>query len=169
MPQGVRWALRHIPFYAEWFRFRTYWFTSDGLYADSKIDPAWPQHVSVSARNEAVRQYCVANLHEKLKGRPDLIDKLTPDYPVFGKRIVMDVDWLSTLRRDNVSLENTPIDHVEKDAIILKDGQRIAVDVIVCATGFKIAKMTGRMTIRASAMRQGSARAWTAMPAAICR
>jgi len=36
----VRWALRHIPFYAEWFRFRTYWFTSDGLYADSKIDPA---------------------------------------------------------------------------------------------------------------------------------
>lgn len=147
VPDGVRWALRHIPHYAEWFRFRTYWFTSDGLYADSQIDPNWPQDVSVSARNEAVRQYCLGNLQAKLADRPDLIEKLTPDYPIFGKRIVMDVEWLNTLRRDNVTLENSPIERVTADSILMKDGGTVPVDVIICATGFEIAKMIGKMTI----------------------
>lgn len=148
VPEGVRWALRHIPHYAEWFRFRTYWFTADGLYPDSQVDPEWPhQDVSVSERNERVRQYCLWNLTTKLGDRPDLIEKLKPDYPVFGKRIVMDVDWFTTLKRDNVSLEDTPIDHISADAIVMKDGREIPVDVIICATGFEIARMVGKMNI----------------------
>jgi 4-hydroxyacetophenone monooxygenase len=147
VPEGVRWALRRIPYYSEWFRFRTYWFTSDGLYADSQVDPEWPQDVSVSARNEAVRGYCLWNLHTKLEDRPDLIEKLTPDYPVFGKRIVMDVDWLNCLKRENVTLEDGGIDHVAADAIVMKDGRAIPLDAIVCATGFEIARMVGKMKI----------------------
>ena len=53
------------------------------------------------------------NYRAKLADRPDLLEKLLPDYPVFGKRIVMDIDWLQTLCRDNVSLETTGVERVE--------------------------------------------------------
>lgn len=147
VPDGVKWALRNIPHYPEWFRFRTYWFTSDGLYADSQVDPSWPQDVSVSARNEAVRQYCIDNMQRKFKDRPDLVDKMLPDYPVFGKRIVMDVEWLNMMTRDNVTLETAAIERLTDNAIVLRDGRSVPVDVIICATGFEIAKMTADMTI----------------------
>jgi 4-hydroxyacetophenone monooxygenase len=70
-----------------------------------------------------------------------------PDYPVFGKRICMDIHWLDTLCRDNVRLEDNTLDHIEENAVVLKDGSRIDVDVILCATGFDIADMTGGLRI----------------------
>ncbi len=146
--ESVRWAQQNIPHYAEWFRFRSYWFAADGLYQNIQVDWDWPhQDRSVSAANDMVREYCLGNYREKLADRPDLLDKLIPDYPVFGKRIVMDINWLNTLKRDDVSLETSAIDHVTEDAIVLKDGTRIEVDVIVCATGFDTANMVGIMDI----------------------
>tara|TARA_R110002124_G_scaffold68091_9_gene184666 strand:- start:8878 stop:10848 length:1971 start_codon:yes stop_codon:yes gene_type:complete len=148
VPEPVRWAQRHIPHYAQWLRFRAYWFAADGLFENIRIDPDWPHpERSISALNDAVRDYCMQNYQTKLASRPDLLAKLVPDYPVFGKRIVMDINWLENLCRDNVSLEDTAIDHVEKDAIVLVDGRRIEVDVIVCATGFDTANMVGTMEV----------------------
>lgn len=148
VPESARWAQRHIPHYAQWFRFRSYWFAADGLFENIKVDWDWPhQDRSVSAANDMVREYCLQNYREKLSDRPDLMEKLIPDYPVFGKRIVMDINWLNTLKRDNVSLETAGIDHVTEDAIVLKDGQRIEVDVIICATGFDTANMVGLMDV----------------------
>ncbi|GAB5453360.1 MAG: NAD(P)/FAD-dependent oxidoreductase [Halioglobus sp.] len=148
VPEPVRWAQRHIPHYAQWLRFRAYWFAADGLFENIRIDPDWPHpERSISALNDAVRDYCMQNYETKLANRPDLLAKLVPDYPVFGKRIVMDINWLENLCRDNVSLEDTAIDHVEKDAIVLVDGRRIEVDVIVCATGFDTANMVGTMEV----------------------
>lgn len=148
IPQGARWALRHVPHYAEWFRFRSYWFAADGLFENIKIDPEWPhQDRSISARNDAIRDYCLYNYQMKLADRPDLMEKLVPDYPVFGKRIVMDINWLNVLKRDNVRIENTGIDHVTDDAIVLKDGTRVEADIIICATGFDTANMVGTLEV----------------------
>jgi len=147
---NVRFALRAIPHYKEWFRFRVYWFTGDGLYGNVKIEPDWPkQDVSISPQNDAVRNYALHYIHTKLADRPDLIEKLVPDYPIFGKRIVLDADggWLDTLRRPNVTLETRPIDHIERDAVVLRDGTRIEVDVLALATGFDIAKVVGDLDI----------------------
>lgn len=148
VPEAVRWAQRNIPHYAQWLRFRAYWFAADGLFENIRIDPDWAQpERSISALNDGVREYCLQNYQAKLANRPDLLEKLVPDYPVFGKRIVMDINWLENLCRDNVSLEDTGIDHVEKDAIVLVDGRRIEVDIIVCATGFDTANMVGTMEV----------------------
>lgn len=148
VPESVRWAQRNIPHYAEWFRFRAYWFAADGLFQNIQVDWNWEhQDRSVSAANDMVREYCLGNYREKLADRPDLMEKLIPDYPVFGKRIVMDINWLNTLKRDDVSVETSGIDHVTQDAIVLKDGTRIEVDVIICATGFDTANMVGIMDI----------------------
>jgi len=146
--EETKWALRHIPFFAEWFRFRAYWFGSDGLYPNVQIDPEWPhQDRSISARNDLIRNYCLSHMNTVLEGRPDLIEKLTPDFPVFSKRIVLDGGWLAMMRRDNVSLESEGIECITEDAIVLRDGRKIPTDIIVCATGFDIAKMIGSMTI----------------------
>lgn len=148
VPEIVRWAQRNIPHYAQWFRFRAYWFAADGLFENIKVDWDWPyQDRSVSAANDMVREYCLGNYREKLADRPDLMEKLIPDYPVFGKRIVMDINWLNTLKRDNVSLETSGVDHVTQDAIIMKDGTRVEVDMIICATGFDTANMVGNFEV----------------------
>ena len=148
MPDGVRWAQRNIPHYAQWLRFRSFWFAADGLFENLRIDPQWPhQDRSISARNDSVREVWLKNYQSKLADRPDLLDKLVPEYPVFGKRIVMDIDWLKTLCRDNVSVETAGIERVEGSSVLLADGQRIDVDVIIRATGFETRDMVGDMAI----------------------
>jgi 4-hydroxyacetophenone monooxygenase len=147
---NVRFALRNIPHYKEWFRFRVYWFTGDGLYGNVRMEADWPnKDVSISAQNDAVRNYALHYIKTKLADRPDLIEKIVPDYPIFGKRIVLDADggWLDTLVKPNVTLETRGIDHIESDAVVLKDGTRVEVDVLALATGFDIAKVAGNLDI----------------------
>ena len=68
---------------------------------------------------------------------PELIEKVVPSYPPFGKRMLQDNgSWLATLKQNNVSLVTEGIDHVEKRAIVTQDGTRHPVDAIVLATGF---------------------------------
>nr|WP_301287339.1 NAD(P)/FAD-dependent oxidoreductase [Sphingobium sp. OAS761] len=148
VPEMVKWAMRHIPNYLEWFRFSVYWTGSDGLYPNLLKDPEWNGgDLSISAANAALRDYCLHNLHTKLAGRPDLIEKLTPDAPVFSKRIVMDTNWLPMFMRDNVSLETAGIEHITPSGIRTTDGTDHAFDVIIFATGYNLARMTGSLDI----------------------
>jgi 4-hydroxyacetophenone monooxygenase len=89
---GIKFALRHIPNYREWFRFRVYWFAADGLFPNVLKDPEWHDEtgMSVSALNEGMRQFALAHMQAKFADRPDLLSKLTPDFPIFSKRIRSD-------------------------------------------------------------------------------
>ncbi len=148
--ENIHFALRNIPHYKEWFRFRVYWFTGDGLYGNVKMDPEWPnKDVSISAQNDGARTYALQYINRKLASRPDLIEKIVPDYPIFGKRIVLDADggWLDTLLRPNVTLETDGIDHIEENAIVTKSGKRYEVDVIALATGFDLSPAIGPLNV----------------------
>ncbi|MBY6262040.1 NAD(P)/FAD-dependent oxidoreductase [Azospirillum sp. 412522] len=146
--EGKRWALRHIPHYREWFRFRVYWAAADGLFVNVLKDPEWPaDSPSVSAHNEAMRQYCLGHLHATFADRPDLIEKLTPDFPVFSKRIVLDAGWFDALKRDNVQLETGAIDRILPDGVRMADGTVHKLDVLIMATGFDVANMVGSLEI----------------------
>ncbi|MFC4593118.1 flavin-containing monooxygenase [Sphingobium tyrosinilyticum] len=148
VPEGVQWAMRHIPFYLAWFRFGIYWTGSDGLYSNLIKDPEWPaESPSVSLVNERLRKFCMSNLEAKLGDRPDLMEKLTPDCPVFSKRIVMDTNWLTMFRRDNVTLETAGIERVLPGAIRTADGTEHRVDAIILATGYDVARMAGWLDI----------------------
>jgi len=145
---AMKFALRYIPHFREWFRFRVYWFAADGLFANVLKDPNWPnQDVSVSAVNEGMRQYALAHMHHKFADRPDLIEKLTPDFPIFSKRLVMDGGWFDALKRSNVALETGAIERILPDGIRMKDGTEHKFDVLVCATGFDVANMMGNLKI----------------------
>jgi cation diffusion facilitator CzcD-associated flavoprotein CzcO len=63
--------------------------------------------------------------------------KLTPEYPIGCKRVLFADDYYPALMRPNVELETRGIARIERDGIVLQDGDQHAFDVIVYATGFE--------------------------------
>ena len=54
---GVRWALRHLPFYGRWYRFLIFWPACDGGLPAMVVDPEWPhQDRAVSEINDLARE-----------------------------------------------------------------------------------------------------------------
>ncbi len=68
---------------------------------------------------------------------PELRAKLTPDYPIGCKRILISDRYLPTIQRPNVSLVTDPIAGIEPDGVRTADGALRPADVIILATGFK--------------------------------
>ncbi|WP_428334766.1 NAD(P)-binding protein [Novosphingobium sp.] len=146
---GMKWALANIPTFKQWFRFRVYWSAADGLFENVVMDPAWAGNdLAVSASNAMTREWAVGYVQAKFADRPDLIEKLTPNFPIFSKRIILDNGWFDALARDNVHLQDAGIARILPHGIEANDGSVYDCDIIVCATGFNVAKMTGNLSIK---------------------
>ncbi len=78
----------------------------------------------------------IKSMHEIVHD-PELRAKLTPNYTLGCKRILLSDDYYQTLLRGHVNLVTDGIERVEKNAIITKTGQDVPADVIVLATGFE--------------------------------
>jgi 4-hydroxyacetophenone monooxygenase len=146
---GVRWALRHLPFYGRWYRFLIFWPGCDKGLEAARVDPDYPdQQRAVSEMNELTRQMFTDWIVGQVDDDPDLVAKVVPDYPATGKRTLQDNGaWLSALGRENVDLVRTAIDHIEPDAVVTTDGERYPADVLVYATGFRATEMLYPMTV----------------------
>jgi 4-hydroxyacetophenone monooxygenase len=146
---GVRWALRHLPFYGRWYRFLILWPGCDKGLEAARVDPDYPdQQRAVSEMNDLTRQMFTEWITSQVHDDPDLLAKVIPDYPATGKRTLQDNgSWLRTLTRENVELVRTGIDHIEPDAVVTVDGERHEADVLVLATGFLATKALFPMAI----------------------
>jgi len=146
---GVRWALRHLPFYGRWYRFLILWPGCDKGLEAARVDPDYPdQQRAVSEHNEATRRIFTDWILSQIGDDPSLATKVVPDYPATGKRTLQDNgSWLRTLTRDNVELVRTGIDHIEPDAVVTVDGERYRADVLVYATGFLATRVLWPMEI----------------------
>jgi 4-hydroxyacetophenone monooxygenase len=146
---GVRWALRHLPFYGRWYRFLLLWPGCDKGLEAARVDPDYPdQRRAVSEINEITRLVFTEWLKSQIGDDPELAAKVVPDYPATGKRTLQDNgSWLRTLTREDVDLVRTPIDHIDSGAIVTDDGVRHPADVIVFATGFQATEVLWPMTI----------------------
>jgi 4-hydroxyacetophenone monooxygenase len=145
---GANWAMRHVPYYGEWFRFFTYWFASDGNFVRVVVDPSWHMpEVSISKPSEDMRQWMLAYAREELADRPDLLAQVIPDYPPFGKRILRDSNWYSMLKRDHVDLVTEPIERATATGLVTADGREIPVDVVIFATGYQVLPMLSQIDI----------------------
>jgi cation diffusion facilitator CzcD-associated flavoprotein CzcO len=69
---------------------------------------------------------------------PDLRAKLTPDYTIGCKRVVLSNDFYPALARDNVELVTDPIAEVRPDAVVTLSGAVHPVDTIIFGTGFHV-------------------------------
>lgn len=149
---GAHWALRHLPFYARWFRFLVFWPGCDTGLAAAKVDPEWPdQQRAVSAANDMARLMFTEWITSQLDGDPraeELAAKVVPDYPATGKRTLQDNgSWLATLRRPNVELVRSGVGRIEADAVVDGEGVRHPADVLVYATGFRVNDFLGSIRV----------------------
>lgn len=137
---GMRWALRHLPFYGRWFRFLVFWPGCDVGLRAARVDPDWPhQERSVSETNELTRLFFTDWISSQVGDDPDLLAKVIPDYPPTGKRTLQDNgSWLQTLKRTNVELVRSGVDHLESDGVVDSAGRKHHADVLVWATGFRV-------------------------------
>lgn len=135
---GVRWALRHLPFYGRWYRFLLFWPACDGGLPAMRVDPDWPdQDRAVSEINDLAREMFTQWMADQVGDDDELLSKVVPDYVCLGKRTLQDDgSWLTALTRPNVDLVTEPIERITSGGIRLADGTDIEVDVIVYATGF---------------------------------
>ncbi|BBY83544.1 NAD(P)/FAD-dependent oxidoreductase [Mycolicibacterium pulveris] len=147
---GVRWALRHLPFYGRWYRFLLFWPWCDKGFDVARVDPDYPdQQKAVNEVSEGARIMFTEWIKSQVGDDPELLAKVVPDYPPTGKRTLQDNgSWLKTLTRENVDLVRAGIDHIETDAVVTEDGTRYPADVIIYATGFAHTKLLWPMTIR---------------------
>jgi 4-hydroxyacetophenone monooxygenase len=100
------------------------------------VDPTWPhQDRSLNAKNEEMRLRLTAHIKNELEDRPDLLDKVIPSYPPYGKRMLRDNNWYPTLKRSNVEVVTESISSIAAHGVVAGGVDRPA-DIIVFATGF---------------------------------
>ncbi|WP_204080537.1 flavin-containing monooxygenase [Mycobacterium riyadhense] len=136
---GVRWAMRHLPFYGRWYRFLLLWPGADKGLDAARRDPNYAnQDYAVSDMNAAARMMFTQWITSQINEGDELLSEVMPDYPATGKRTLQDNgSWLQTLQRNNVELIRTPIQRITPRSIVTQDGVAHDVDIIVYATGFR--------------------------------
>lgn len=135
---GLKWGLEHVPFYTKWWRFQLLYATSDQMLPHLRRDPNWAEpETSLNAFNKAIREQLIREMREELNGDEELLAKVTPSFPPYGKRMLRDSKWFSTLTRDNVELVTGTVQKITATGVVDKDGAEHPADVIILATGFK--------------------------------
>ena len=152
---GMQWLLTHVPFYGRWFRFWQFWIAVEGRLPLTVVDEGWDHPVSVGRANEELRQGCLAWMAGQYSDRPDLLAKVTPNYPPAAKRMLRDNgSWATMLKMPHVELNTTGIEKITATGIKTKDGALHEFDVIVFATGFKASDFLSPMKITGLAGRE---------------
>ncbi|MBY0401785.1 NAD(P)/FAD-dependent oxidoreductase [Myxococcota bacterium] len=140
VPAGETWAMRHLPFFARWLRFMM---TQSGIGSgveSFRIDPSHvdPTHLSVNPINARSRDALLDFMRSQLGDRPDLMEKVVPDYPALGKRVLQDDgSWFRCLKKPNVELVRTAIERIVPEGIVTTDGRLHRADALCLATGFR--------------------------------
>jgi 4-hydroxyacetophenone monooxygenase len=145
---GLKWLFKHVPYYARWYRFLLFWPGTDGSLPTIRIDADWPHpDRSVNARNEEQRLHLIDYMRQQIGDDAELLEKVTPQYPVMGKRMNQDNgSWLKALKQQNVELISEEVKQIDEHGIVGKD-RHYPVDIIAYATGFYANKFLWPMEI----------------------
>jgi 4-hydroxyacetophenone monooxygenase len=167
---GLRWLFQNVPGYHSWYRFHQFWMAVEGMRKYAVIDPEWSGAGSVSAANDVLRSNLVAYLEKQYADRPDLLEKVVPDYPPYAKRMLRDNGvWARTLKQDHVDLVTEEITEITERGVRTSGGTEHPAEVIIYATGFEAShflnsvKVTGRRGLDLHEWWAGNARAYLGM------
>jgi cyclohexanone monooxygenase len=78
----------------------------------------------------------LTHLHKQVRDR-ELRKKLTPDYTIGCKRILISNEFYPALDQPNADVVTSPIQEIRERSIVTQDGTEREVDTIVFATGFQ--------------------------------
>jgi cation diffusion facilitator CzcD-associated flavoprotein CzcO len=79
---------------------------------------------------------------------PELRARLTPNYTIGCKRILISSDFYPALQRGNVELVTSPIARVRPGAVVTTDEAERPVDTLILATGFHVADQPAGRRLR---------------------
>ena len=122
-----RWMFRHLPVTQRLARTGIYW-SREAYVFGFAFDPRLMKAAEVVARAHLRRQV----------PDPGLRARLTPDYTIGCKRILISNDYLPALSRPNVDLVTSGIAEVREHSIVTADGVERPVDTIIFGTGFHV-------------------------------
>ncbi|GAA3829576.1 NAD(P)/FAD-dependent oxidoreductase [Sphaerisporangium flaviroseum] len=123
----LRSALRTMPLAGRALRNAVYWLLETRALGFT-VDPRLMKVHQVMAERHLAAQV----------PDPALRAKLTPDYTIGCKRILLSDDYYPALGRDNVELITDRITEIREHSIVDATGREHPVDVIVYGTGFKV-------------------------------
>jgi 4-hydroxyacetophenone monooxygenase len=148
IPDALRRLLREVPIYRRWYRLLLSWAFNDKLYEALTQDPAWDgQGRSINAINETHRKGLIAYARSELGEAQHLLPEVIPDYPPFGKRMLLDNGWFRTLAQGKVKLVTGGVTEVRPDAVVTSDGAVHRADAIIWATGFDVVNLLAPMKV----------------------
>jgi len=122
-----RWIYRHVPLAQRVARAAIYW-QHESRALGFSVEPRL-----LRAPTRFARSY----LAHKVKD-PELCARLTPDYVLGCKRVLLSSDYYPALAQRNVELVTDAIREVVADGIVTADGTHRPFDAIVCGTGFQV-------------------------------
>ena len=131
-----QWLMRHLPGYQQLFRGLLY-VQHEARVLGFVIDP----RIMNLARIVATR-----HIHRQIAD-PVLRRKVTPDYTIGCKRILVMNDYYPALTRPNVDVITDGIREVTPTGIITTTGELREVDAIIFGTGFAVADPLGGVPI----------------------
>ncbi|KAL2875662.1 hypothetical protein SGCOL_009124 [Colletotrichum sp. CLE4] len=82
------------------------------------------------------RRIIEAKMMEKLACKPEIAEKLIPDFPVACKRLTPGPGYLESLTADNVEFCSQDLASFTEKGVVTADGRELEFDAIICATGF---------------------------------
>ena len=148
IPDPVKRLIREVPLYRQWYRLRLNWAFNDKLYEALQQDPSWDgQGRSINAINDSHRKALTGYIKAELGNAQHLLPDVLPQYPPFGKRMLLDNGWFRTLARDNVKPVMAGVSKVLPDAVVTTDGGVHHADVIIWATGFDVVNLLAPMKV----------------------
>lgn len=106
----------------------------------------------------------LAHLHAQVSD-PDLRAKLTPDYEVGCKRVLISNDFYPSLTRNNVELVTQAIARMTPQGVVDAAGVLHEADVVIYATGFETKSFAGETAITGTGG-VSLAQAWSSGPEA---
>ena len=132
-----KWLLENLPFYSRWYRFLLFYPGSDQLLDSLFVDPSWKDRSdSINQQNDEMRKLFTSAMLAQISNK-SLIDKVIPNYPPFGKRMLQDNGaWLEALHLPNVTLLAEGVEQMNPRGIIGLEKEH-EFDTVVFATGFK--------------------------------
>jgi cation diffusion facilitator CzcD-associated flavoprotein CzcO len=101
-----------------------------------------------TAQHTTAQQSALDYIQKELGDRPDLVKAVTPNYPYWGKRLIMNSTFYAALKNDNVELVPQAVTSITPTGVVDEDDVERKIDILIMATGFQTSNYVGEMEVR---------------------
>ncbi|KAF9164783.1 hypothetical protein DFQ26_001017 [Actinomortierella ambigua] len=126
---AIKWAFRNVPLVHSLYTAFWYYAIDSNILLYYRL--TWYSFIHRMIMYAVTWLYLFLSVRDKT-----LRKKMTPDYEIGSRRIVLTDDFFSTMQKPNVDLRTGKIVKVEGRSIELDDGSKQEFDVAILATGF---------------------------------